>query len=226
MATLATGDARRMRFSWKGAAIASAVALFFYVVVRFLVGSMDHPGHSGAHGAKLPLYWLHIAGGSVVMLLGPFQFIAPIRNRFRKYHRFAGYSFVAGSLAAFAGFVAIQPLERDTFFLSQATAMALWMAAMAAAVVAARRKRFLTHQHNMTRAFVLATYFVVVRFVDPYGMFLVTPFASEEAAANAHSDWLAWVVPLVLVEAYYGRKWDALLKRRERPDRVAGPSQR
>jgi hypothetical protein len=40
-------------------------------------------------------------------------------------------------------------------------------------------------------------------------------FASEKAAANAHSDWLAWVVPLVLVEVYYGRKWDRLLKKRE-----------
>lgn len=83
-----------------------------------------------------------------------------------------------------------------------------------AAVVAARRKRFLTHQHNLTRAFVLAAYFVVVRLIDPAGMFLITPFASDLPAAQAHSDWLAWVVPLVLVEAYYGRKWDALVRRR------------
>ena len=193
------------------------------MVVRFLVGST---GELARHGDLVPLYWLHIIGGSVVMLLGPFQFIAPIRNRFRRYHRIAGYTFVGGSLAAFIGFVAIQPMwsvgiggkwpegTTDTFFLSQATAMALWMAAMAAAVVAARRKRFLTHRHNMTRTFVLAAYFLVVRFIDPAGMALITPFASEEAAANAHSDWLAWVVPLVAVEVYYGRTWDRLLRRR------------
>ncbi len=206
-----SGDAQRMRFSWSGVATAFALILFFYVVVRFLIGST---GTLERHGDLVPLYWLHIIGGSVVMLLGPFQYSAPIRNRFRRYHRFAGYTFVAGSVAAFVGFVLIQPTRPDTFFLSQVTAMVLWMAAMAAAVVAARRKRFLTHQHNMTRAFVLAAYFVVVRFIDPHGMALITPFASEEAAANAHSDWLAWVVPLVLVEAYYGRKWDRLLKRR------------
>ena len=212
-----------MRISWSGAAVAIALALFFYVVVRFLIGST---GDLGRHGDKLPLYWLHIIGGSVVMLLGPFQFIAPIRNRFRAYHRIAGYMFVAGSLMAFVGFVAIQPMwtvgiggklpkgVTDDFFLSQASAMVLWMAAMAAAVVAARRKRFLTHRHNMTRAFVLAAYFVVVRFLDPAGMALITPFASAEAAANAHSDWLAWVVPLVAVEVYYGRQWDRLLRRR------------
>lgn len=214
--------ARDMRFSWGAAATALAVAVFFFLVLVMLwfsTRALDR------HGDKLPYYWLHIVGGCLVMLLGPFQFIAPIRNRFRRYHRIAGYTFVGGSVTAFLGFVAIQPRwtvgfggelppgTSDTFFLSQATAMTLWMAAMTAAVVAARGKRFLTHQHNMTRAFVLAAYFVAVRLIDPYGMALITPFASEEAAANAHSDWLAWVVPLVLVEAYYGRKWDRLSRR-------------
>ena len=205
-----SGDARTS-FSWRAAVIMLALALFFYVVARFLVGST---GALARHGDKLPFYWLHIVGGTIVLALAPFQYLAPIRNRFRRYHRWAGYGFVAGSVLAFAGYVAIQPTAKDTFFLSQATAMALWMAAMIAAVIAARRKRFLTHRHNMTRAFVLAGYFVVVRFIDPAGMVLITPFASEEAAANAHSDWLAWVVPLVLVEAYYGREWDRLLRKR------------
>lgn len=108
----------------------------------------------------------------------------------------------------------VQPGDTDVIFLSQATAISLWMVAVAAAVVAARRKRFLTHQHNMTRAFVLAAYFVVVRLMDRFGMEWVGLFTSEKAAANAHSDWISWVVPLVLVEAYYGQKWDRLLKRR------------
>ncbi len=190
-----------------------AVVAFLALVGLFLSFSV---GNVERHGDKAWLYWLHIAGGSVVMLLGPFQFIAPIRNRFRRYHRVAGYSFVAGSVAAFIGFWAIQPTDPDTFFLSQATAISLWMLAMAAAVMAARRKHFLTHQHNMTRAFVLAAYFVVVRLMDSLGMAALEPFASNENARLAHSDWIAWVVPLVLVEAYYGRKWDRLLRKRAR----------
>ncbi|HVF37708.1 MAG TPA: DUF2306 domain-containing protein [Sphingomicrobium sp.] len=203
-----------MRFSWSAAVTALAVAGFLYLVVRFLLFSV--PGVATHPADKHWAYWLHIGGGTLVMLLGPFQFIAPIRNRFRRYHRFAGYSFVAGSVAAFAGYWAVQPTKEDTFFLSQATAMSLWMVAMVAAVIAARRKRFLTHQHNMARAFVLAAYFVVVRLVDKYGMGLVELGASNKDVAFAHSDWITWVVPLVLVEAYYGRKWDALLKRRAR----------
>jgi hypothetical protein len=190
-----------------------AVAGFLASVGLFLSFSA---GSIGRHGDKAWLYWLHITGGTVVLLLGPFQFIASIRNRFRRYHRFAGYSFAAGSAAAFIGFWAIQPTVPDVFFLSQATAISLWMVALIAAVLAARRKRMLTHQHNMTRAFVLAAYFVVVRLVDQFGLVMLEPFSSNEGARLAHSDWLAWVVPLVMVEAYYGRKWDKLLLKRER----------
>ena len=212
MATVA--DKRGMQISWRGLATALVVVVFLSLVVTFLTFSI--PGVARHPPAIHWAYWLHIGGGSVVMALGPFQFLAPIRNRFRRYHRWAGYSFVAGSAAAFIGFWAVQPTTPDTFFLSQATAISLWMFAMAAAVIAARRKRFLTHQHNMTRAFVLAAYFVVVRLMDRFGMGALVPFASDENARLAHSDWIAWVVPLVLVEVYYGRKWDRLLRKRER----------
>ncbi|UUR06737.1 DUF2306 domain-containing protein [Sphingomonas glaciei] len=191
-----------------------AVAVFLVLVGIFLSFSL---GNIGRHGDEAWLYWLHIAGGSIVLLLGPFQFIASIRNRFRRYHRLAGYCYVAGSAAAFVGFWAIQPTIPDVFFLSQATAITLWMLALIAAVAAARRKRMLTHQHNMTRSFVLAAYFVVVRLVDQYGLVMLEPFSSNEGARLAHSDWLAWVVPLAMVEAYYGRKWDKLLRKRAAP---------
>lgn len=209
MATAATGT---MRFSWRGAATALLVAGFLTLVLRFVAHGV--PTIEARFGERSPFYWLHIVGGSLALGVAPFQFIAPIRNRFRRYHRVAGYAFVTGSVMAFAGFWALQPVETDIFRASQAVAISLWMVAMAAAVIAARRKRFLTHQHNMTRAFVLAAYFVVVRLIDP-AMASIGPWLSKsEEAALAHSDWIAWVLPLVAVEVYYGRMWDRLLKRR------------
>ena len=85
---------------------------------------------------------------------------------------------------------------------------------------AARRKRFLTHRHNMTRAFVIATYFVGVRLMDRLGLGAMTFLTASKDAQFAHSDWIAWVIPVVLVEAYYARQWDALLKKRQP---VTGP---
>lgn len=212
---MATASVRNeMRLSWSGLLTAIAIGVFFYLVIRFL--SHQLPGIT-RHGDKNWAYMLHVMGGAVVLALAPFQFIAPIRNRFRIYHRWAGYTFVAGSLAAFIGFWALQPVERDIFRTSQATAITLWMLAMIAALIAARRKRFLTHQHNMARAFALAAYFVVVRIMDPWLMDTIEPWLSKSKdAALAHSDWIAWIVSLLAVEVYYGKKWDHLLQRRTR----------
>lgn len=202
---------KAVRFSWNAVATAFLVALFLGSVMFFL--GRDIPNVARHGESKEWRYALHIIGGIVVAAVAPFQFIAPIRNRFRRYHRCAGYAFVGGSALCFAGYWLLQPTEQDMFFLSQSVAICLWMAAMVAAVIAARRKHFLTHQHNMARAFVLAFYFVLVRLIDPWGMQFITPFASDQAAAYAHSDWLAWVLPLVLVEVYYGRKWDQQLRK-------------
>ena len=201
--------------SWRDLLVTLAIIGFFYVSIRFLSAQLPN---LTSHGDIAWAYVLHVLGGVVVLALGPFQFVRPIRDRFRRYHRWAGYAFVAGSLAAFVGFLALMPSARDTFLPSQATAMGLWMLAMFAAVVAARRKHFLTHRHNMTRAFVIATYFIIVRVIDPWGMQFIGPWlGSSEDAALAHSDWLAWIVPLLFVELYYGVKWDRLVGRSAKP---------
>jgi uncharacterized membrane protein YozB (DUF420 family) len=221
MASTARLDVRN-RLSFKGLATALAVGLFLGALLLFL--SRDTPNATRHAADKQWAYWLHIAGGTLVLGVAPFQYIAPVRKRFRRYHRLAGYAFVGGTAMAAIGFMSIQPTESDLIFASQATAVALWVIAAAAAWIAARRKRFLTHRHNMTRAFVLAAYFVGVRLVDHFVMGFMDWFSANREAQFIHSDWLAWIIPLVLVEAYYGREWDALLKRRERQPLVKEPS--
>ena len=105
------------------------------------------------------------------------------------------------------------------FLLSQLVAITLWGVCVGVAVHAIRRKHVLTHQHNMARAFVIAAYFVAVRIVDQHLMWALEPLSKVEGARFAHSDWLAWVVPLIAVEIWFGRKWDRLLKKRQRSPR-------
>ncbi|MBA2467664.1 MAG: DUF2306 domain-containing protein [Sphingomonas sp.] len=207
-----TSVASRRRVIFAGAATAAWLLLFFATVAWFL-----GPDLTKARNDKLIAFALHIGGGSVALLTAPFQFIAPIRNRYRRYHRFSGYAFVGGSAAAILGYLVIMPGETDMFWLSQLVAVSIWAACVVVAILAIRRKHVLTHQHNMARAFVIAAYFVVVRIIDRHLMWALEPFSKVEGARLAHSDWLAWVVPLILVEIWYGRKWDRLLKRRERP---------
>ncbi len=190
------------------------LAVFFAAVAWFL-----GPNILETRSDKLLAYILHIGGGSLVLLTGPFQFIAPIRNRYRRYHRVAGYMFVGGSAAAIVGFLMVMPGETDMFLLSQLVAITLWALCVGVAVHAIRRKHVLTHQHNMARAFVIAAYFVIVRVVDQHLMWALEPLSKVEGARFAHSDWLSWVLPLIAVEIWFGRKWDRLLKKRERSAR-------
>ena len=205
MATIST----RRRITAAGLVTGGCLLAFFALVAWFL-----GPNIVEARQEKLLAYVLHIGGGSVVLLTGPFQFIAPIRNRYRRYHRIAGYTFLAGTAAAVVGFLLLLPTETDLFLLSQIVALTLWVMSAAVAVIAIRRKHVLTHQHNMARSFVIAAYFVWARVVDQHLMWALVPFASNEGARFAHSDWLAWFLPLIVVEIWFGRKWDRLLNRR------------
>lgn len=211
----------RKKLTFAGTATFVWLLIFFGVVTWFL-----GPNILELNRSKWLSHGFHILGGSVVLLTAPFQFIAPIRNRYRAYHRYAGYAFVGGSAAAIVGFLMIMPGETDFFWISQLVAISVWALSVAVAVAAIRRKHVLTHQHNMARAFVIAAYFVVVRIIDRHLMWALAPLSKVEGARFAHSDWLAWVIPLILVEIWYGRKWDRLLKRRERPALRSDQSER
>ena len=101
------------------------VTLFFVLVAYFL-----GPDLIKQRDENVGWYFLHITGGALVLALGPFQFIAPIRNRFRRYHRAAGCIYILASLMAFAGIIGLLPLKFDLFFPSQLVALTLSGATM------------------------------------------------------------------------------------------------
>jgi O-antigen/teichoic acid export membrane protein len=69
-------------------------------------------------------YVLHIAGGTLVLALGPFQLVGALRKRFRRYHRVAGYAYAAASILAIAGYAGLPKIE--LFLTSQLVALSLW----------------------------------------------------------------------------------------------------
>jgi uncharacterized membrane protein len=185
-----------------------AALCVFFGLVAYILGPIIFKSRS-EHAAW---YFMHITGGVLALACGPFQFIPALRNRFRRYHRAAGYTYVAGSFMAVAGYVGLP--KADLFQLSQTVALSLWVLAVAFAVLSIRRGNVLSHQHNMARSFVLAAYFLTARLFDKHGMWLLVPFSDAMEVRLVHSDWLAWVIPLVLVEIYFSLKWRQKFDRR------------
>jgi len=186
-------------------------ALFLALAALFLLPDVAKP-----RPEKAAWYALHIAGGCVALLIGALQFVAPLRSRFRRYHRRAGYVYVVAALASVGGLFALMPLRYTVFLPSQVVVALLWLLSVGLAIRAIRAGNILVHQHNMARGYLFAAYFVTVRLVDRYLMGLLVPFVQSEDARLAHSDWLAWFWPLVVLELYSGRDGLRRAGRRER----------
>lgn len=178
----------------------------FFSLVAYMLG----PNLFESHPRQASWYALHIAGGTLVLALAPLQFVAAIRKRFRRYHRVAGYLFVTGTGFAVVGYVGLP--KDDVFKASQVVALFLWVLCATVAVFAIRSGNVLLHRHNMARSFALACYFLTARLVDRYFMWLLAPFAGAKDLQMAHSDWLAWLVPLVGVELYFAVQWQRALR--------------
>lgn len=181
--------------------IAQLSTAFFLLVFFTLVAYILAPLLLRQHPVGAIWFNLHIVGGSLVLALAPFQFVAGIRNRFRRYHRVAGYTYLVASMMAIVGFLGLP--KNELFLLSQSVVMLLWISSTVLAIWMARKRNFLAHQHNMTRSFVFAGYFLAARLFDKHGMWLLVPFAESNNVRLVHSDWLAWMVPLIFVEIYF-----------------------
>jgi uncharacterized membrane protein len=153
---------------------------------------------------ELSLLFLgHITGGTVFLGLGALQFLAQVRNRYMRFHRINGRIMLVAALISIGCLYAMLPNSQcNACMPSQITVTTLWLFSLVAAWIAIRRGDVAAHRIHMARGFVSASYFLIVRLVDQLiGLERLLPFVNSEDGRLANSDWLAWVVPVLVVEA-------------------------
>jgi hypothetical protein len=63
--------------------------------------------------ATMPLaVWAHLAGGSMALALGPWQFLSSVRTRAIAVHRWTGRSYVIAVLVGGLGGLALAPMSQ------------------------------------------------------------------------------------------------------------------
>ena len=149
---------------------------------------------------------LHVTGASLVLWLGPMQFWAGVRNRFRRFHRYAGRAIVAGSLAASVSSLVLSTANPCRgCAASLFTLSIVWFSFTAMGFVAARQRKFVAHREFMIRGYTCALAFVIVRVLgelpDAWWMY----FAKVAEVRYTTLEWLGWVVPLMFVEVFFIR---------------------
>ena len=145
--------------------------------------------------------WLlmHITGGMVALLTGPFQFWTGFRMRYARLHRWTGRIFLGGvalgSVAAYR--MAIGTTFGWAFGFALLALATAWFTSAAMALYAILKRQVQVHKEWMVRTYVVTFAFVTFRVLNDYypGPRLQPP--GDRAVAIG---WACWVFPLMFTE--------------------------
>lgn len=179
--------------------LAIAMAAYFLSVAFQKYAHMD-AGAYGMFWSRRAWLWTHLAGGVLAMLLGALQFIAPLRARWPRLHRWIGRTYLFGMLIGITGatgLIATSPAPASIRIAFAATGIA-WLATALAGFIAIRQKRTLAHRRWMLRNYLvtLAPATFRIALLVPGVMALASPVLMIPLLL-----WLSWALPLLAYEA-------------------------
>lgn len=154
------------------------------------------------------VYWVfpHIALGIIATIIGPFQFIPKIRNKYLKTHRQLGRVYIISTvLSGISGmYMAITsdvnlPYAVGLFMLGIA-----WSTSSIMAFISIKNRKIDLHKDWMIRSYVITLAFVTFRFV--YDIIRSFDIGTWEEVQVLMS-WACWAIPLFIAEVFIqGRK--------------------
>lgn len=180
-----------------GTLLSVAIALASY---RYLFGVGPMPANVVANGFSDPWLLLHVASSATALLVGSFQFAAPIRARWPRYHRWSGRVYVAtclvGSVSGqmLAWGTTAGPLAGVGFGLLSA----LWLWTTARGWQLAMQRDFVEHRRWMIRSWALTLAGVTLRIQLGIAFALGIPFETSYPVIA----YLCWVPNLIVGELY------------------------
>ncbi|MDF5751559.1 DUF2306 domain-containing protein [Spongiactinospora sp. TRM90649] len=167
----------------------------------------------------------HAVPGGLALILGPLQFLTPLRNRRPRLHRITGrvymISVVAGSIMAFfAATFSVNGLPAQISFYLLAVA---WLYSLYMAYVHIRRGDVQMHRVWMIRNYALTLAAVSLRVFLLIGMALMPSFPSLEFGdVYTSSAWAAIMINIVVAEYFVvHRVLNQMTRRRRRPESTA-----
>lgn len=154
------------------------------------------------------VFWVfpHIVLGIVATVIGPFQFIPAIRNKYLKVHRQLGRVYIIATvLSGISGMYMAAtsdvnlPYTVGLFMLGVA-----WSTSSIMAFVSIKNRKVDLHKEWMIRSYVITLAFVSFRFVKDILQALEVGTNMEISALMS---WTCWAIPLFITEVIIqGRK--------------------
>lgn len=147
----------------------------------------------------------HAVPAGLAMLLGPFQFVAPLRRRFPAVHRNVGRVYLicvalGGTLGVLAATISVAGFVTAAGFF---TLGVLWLYSGVRAYISIRQRRIQLHRVWMIRNFALTFGAVMLRLILPVGL---TMTSIPRAELYAFAAW-AWAISLVFAEWFIVQRY-------------------
>ena len=162
--------------------------------------------NEAAFTAGSPKYWglrwwllLHISGGTLALLCGPWQFWTGFRVRYVNLHRAMGKVFLLGVLMGSIGAfrMSVDSAFGWAFGVSLFVLATAWLTAGSMAYYAIRNRRIEVHKVWMFRAYIITFGFVMFRILSDYSPLSHVQPVGERIVTIA---WLCWTVPVLVAE--------------------------
>lgn len=184
------------------------LALFLYFIIPKAAFFSDGlpPYFRFQNNFQRAAFVLHIFAGATVYVTGIIQFTPSIRNRYLSFHRKVGKLYILASVVCVLGLFVILPIFMADIFWMKVSHYgngSLWLLFVILAYVFVRKRNIKMHRRCMISSFICASYFVVIRLVDQFGMPFFRAVTSDEDGAMAVSDFSVWVLPLSFIWVYW-----------------------
>lgn len=189
--------------------------LLVAAIIDFLLDTYQKYGHVNASAysifwSRREWLWVHLAGGTLTVLLGALQFLTPLRTGWPRIHRWVGRAYLLALLVGSLGVAALIATTPAGFGLRLAfAAMGIaWLFTGTMGFIAIRRKRTQVHRRWMLRNYLITFAFVTFRtlLMIPGVMALAPPDVMVPTLL-----WLSWAVPILVYEIGRAvRSWRAV----------------
>ena len=186
-------------FAWTG-----ILALAVGFVIKYVLFYYRH-----YDVASFDVYWprrgwlfLHINGGALALLTGPWQFWTGLRQKHMNVHRWTGRLFLLGVAMGVAGAVGLSATTTYGwgFAVGLMGLASAWLVTTSMAYVSIRKGLVELHKEWMIRAYVVTFAFVTFRILSDYGP---TSRLQPENDRSLTISWVCWVVPLAVAEMVF-----------------------
>ncbi|WP_085907709.1 DUF2306 domain-containing protein [Kiloniella majae] len=142
----------------------------------------------------------HVTGSLTALLIGPWQFVTSLRNKFSKLHRWSGRVYmIAVLIGGIGGFFIAWSSEYGPIAIAGfALLSVVWLFITGKGYICARNRQFKAHSRWMLRSFALTAAAVTLRLGLPIAPALGYEFDTGYIALS----WASWLINLGIAEIY------------------------